>query len=56
MQKKKTQKHKNIQKFSHIYLSNDYDPMEPLFDWMKSCIDLKEKGQKYTNGFYENPP
>ena len=37
---------KIIQKFLKIYWTNYYDLMEPFFDWMKSCLDMEEKGQK----------
>lgn len=29
-----------------VYWTNYHDIMDPFFDWMKSWLDLEEKGQK----------
>ena len=36
-----------IKNFLNLYWTNDYDK-ESFFDWLKSWLDLEEKGQKLT--------
>ena len=38
---------KIIKNFLNFYWTNDYDK-DSFFDWLKSWLDLEEKGQKLT--------